>query len=70
MSIRRGRYFAWGTKKELPAVTLDDKQFADLVCGDHNIGVWIGDRMLVLDYMGKLKFCKSHAKKNMRKVVK
>jgi len=70
MGIRRGRYFAWGTKREWPAVTLNDRQLADLACGDHNIGVWIGDRILVLDYRGKLKFCKNNAKKNMRKVVK
>ena len=73
---RRGRYFGLSLKQEYPAKTLSDKEMIKLLCGRRNVGIWIGDRIFVIDYRGKLKLCpKNHAntrkgiRKKMRKVM-
>ncbi|MGD9381051.1 MAG: hypothetical protein PVI03_01255 [Candidatus Thorarchaeota archaeon] len=67
---RIGRHFAFGIRREWPAVTLSDSQMRKLLCGKRNLGIWVGDRLVVVDYRGKMKTCPNHAKRNMRKVVK
>jgi len=72
---RRGRPFAWGTKREWPAYTLDDSQVRKLLTGKKNLGLWVGDRIMIVDYKGKLVLCpKNHANtlrgtRKMRKVM-